>query len=61
MLLDPVTATLLGILVLGEPIVPTAALGMVLVLAGLAIQAAVPRRRTPTIAVTLPQELPAGE
>ncbi len=49
MLLDPVTATLLGVVVLGEAIVPVAALGIILVLAGLTLQTAAPRSRPPNL------------
>jgi drug/metabolite transporter, DME family len=38
MLVDPLTATLLGVFVLGESLTPVAAVGLVLVLAGLVMQ-----------------------
>ncbi len=44
MLADPVTATLLGVVLLHEPITLTSGIGIVLVLVGLALQAAAPRR-----------------
>jgi DME family drug/metabolite transporter len=43
MLMDPVTAAVLGVAVLGEAIRPTAATGIVLVFAGLALQTAAAR------------------
>ena len=48
MLLDPVTATVLGVVVLGESIVPLAALGIVMVLMGLAMQTVRPAGRAAT-------------
>jgi DME family drug/metabolite transporter len=47
MLTDPVVATLLGVVVLGESITPVAALGVALVLAGLALQAVSVARAEP--------------
>jgi len=47
MLTDPVVATLLGIVVLGEAITPVAALGVVLVLAGLVLQGLAVARAEP--------------
>ncbi len=47
MLTDPVVATLLGVLVLGEAVTPLAALGVALVLAGLLLQGVVVARSTP--------------
>lgn len=47
MLTDPVVATLLGVLVLGEALTPLAALGVVLVLAGLVLQGVVVARGEP--------------
>ena len=46
---DPLVATLLGVLVVGETITPMAALGLVLVLAGLALQATGPRERRTSV------------
>ena len=47
MLTDPVVATLLGVVVLGEAITPVAALGVALVLAGLVLQGVVVARAEP--------------
>ncbi len=47
MLTDPVVATLLGVIVLGEALAPVAALGVVMVLAGLVLQGVVVARTTP--------------
>ena len=47
MLTDPVVATLLGVLVLGEALTPLAALGVGLVLAGLVLQGVVVARGEP--------------
>lgn len=47
MLTDPVVATLLGVVVLGESLGPVAALGVALVLAGLVLQAAAVARGSP--------------
>lgn len=47
MLTDPVVATVLGVLVLGEAITPVAALGVALVLAGLVLQGLAVARTTP--------------
>jgi drug/metabolite transporter, DME family len=47
MLTDPVVATLLGVLVLGEAIAPVAALGVGLVLTGLVLQGVVVARAAP--------------
>ncbi len=47
MLADPVTATVLGVVVLHETIAVSAAIGMALVLVGLALQAIAPRRVWP--------------
>jgi DME family drug/metabolite transporter len=51
MLADPVTATVLGIVVLQEPITPAVAAGIALVLAGLAFQTAAVRRYRPQAAL----------
>lgn len=48
MLADPVTATVLGVVVLLEAITVPAAVGIGLVMVGLALQAAVPRQARPT-------------
>ncbi len=47
MLVDPVVATMLGVLVLGEALAPLAALGVVLVLAGLVAQGVQVARSAP--------------
>jgi DME family drug/metabolite transporter len=47
MLTDPVVATLLGVVVLGEALGPVAALGVALVLAGLVLQGIVVARTSP--------------
>ena len=47
MLTDPVVATMLGVLVLGEALTPVAALGVLLVLAGLVAQGVLEARSTP--------------
>lgn len=47
MLTDPVVATVLGIVVLGETITPVAVLGVVLVLAGIVLQGVVIARASP--------------
>lgn len=47
MLTDPVVATLLGVIVLGEVITPVAALGVALVLAGLVLQGVSAARAEP--------------
>jgi len=47
MLTDPVVATLLGVVVLGEAISPLAGVGVVLVLAGLVLQGVVLARASP--------------
>jgi DME family drug/metabolite transporter len=47
MLTDPVVATLLGVVVLGEVLTPVAAIGVVMVLAGLVLQGVVVARATP--------------
>ena len=47
MLVDPVVATILGVLVLGETLVPVAAIGMLLVLAGLLLQGVLVARDEP--------------
>ncbi len=47
MLTDPVVATLLGVAVLGEALTPVAAVGVVLVLAGLLLQGVVIARSEP--------------
>jgi DME family drug/metabolite transporter len=47
MLADPVVATLLGVVVLGEHLAPAAVLGVVLVLGGLLLQAALAARGAP--------------
>jgi drug/metabolite transporter, DME family len=47
MLTDPVVATFLGVVVLGEAVSPVAGLGAVLVLAGLVLQGLVLARATP--------------
>lgn len=47
MLTDPHVATMLGVLVLGESLAPIAAVGAVLVLAGLLLQGAVLAREAP--------------
>lgn len=47
MLTDPVVATLLGVLVLGEALTPLAAIGVALVLAGLVLQGVVVARAAP--------------
>ena len=47
MLTDPVVATLLGVVVLAEPLTPVAAAGLVLVLAGLVLQGVVLARAMP--------------
>lgn len=47
MLADPVVATILGVVVLGETLAPVAALGVLLVLAGLLLQGILVARETP--------------
>jgi drug/metabolite transporter, DME family len=47
MLTDPLVATLLGVLVLGESLAPIAGVGVVLVLAGLLLQGVVLAREEP--------------
>jgi drug/metabolite transporter (DMT)-like permease len=47
MLADPVVATILGVVVLGETLAPVAAAGMLLVLAGLLLQGVLVARRAP--------------
>jgi DME family drug/metabolite transporter len=47
MLADPAVATLLGVVVLGETLAPVAALGVVVVLAGLFLQGLLAARATP--------------
>ncbi len=47
MLADPVVATVLGVVVLGETLAPVAAVGMLLVLAGLLLQGALVARAAP--------------
>jgi len=47
MLTDPVVATILGVMVLGESLAPVAAVGVVLVLAGLLLQGVVIARAEP--------------
>jgi drug/metabolite transporter, DME family len=47
MLVDPLTATLLGVFVLGEALTPVAAVGLVLVLAGLVLQGRAVAREEP--------------
>jgi len=47
MLTDPVVATLLGVVVLGEALGPVPALGVALVLAGLVLQGIVVARTSP--------------
>ena len=49
MLADPLVATLLGVMVLGETLPPVAAVGAVLVLAGLLLQGLVVARETPSL------------
>jgi drug/metabolite transporter (DMT)-like permease len=47
MLADPVVATILGVVVLGETLAPIAAAGMLLVLAGLLLQGVLVARSAP--------------
>ena len=47
MLADPVVATILGVVVLGETLAPVAAVGMLLVLAGLLLQGVLVARAAP--------------
>jgi DME family drug/metabolite transporter len=47
MLVDPVVATVLGVAVLGEAIAPVAALGVLVVLAGIVLQGVIVVRETP--------------
>ena len=47
MLTDPLVATVLGVVVLGEALAAVAAVGVVLVLAGLLLQGVVLARATP--------------
>ena len=47
MLADPVVATILGVVVLGEALAPVAAVGMLLVLAGLLLQGVLVARAAP--------------
>jgi DME family drug/metabolite transporter len=56
-LAEPVVATLLGVLVLGERLGPVGWLGWLLVIAGLALQGVDSARRH--VAPDLPPELPA--
>jgi drug/metabolite transporter, DME family len=55
LLADPLVATLLGVLVLGESLSTVAAIGLLLVLAGLLLQGGVLARRTP---VPQPEPIP---
>jgi DME family drug/metabolite transporter len=54
MLADPVVATILGVVVLGEVLAPVAAAGMLLVLAGLLLQGVLVAREAPGDAEPVP-------